>query len=124
MLVSGGVVLGIALVIGACITLQRGSEDVARKVEGLTLTTVWRAWVKDGKPEKIDLRHYIGQTTSRLSVQTNRFHIAGVAYQAKFGIQSERFARAGILVITEDGQFLWIDDERGASLVDVRVSFH
>ena len=122
-MVTGVALLGVCILISFLIALERGGEDVALKVEGLTLTTVWRAWIKDGKPTDIDLSRYIGETSVQLSVLTNQFRVSDISYQARFGLRSARFSRPGLLVITEGGEFIWADDKDSPRLVNASVKF-
>jgi|GEM_PF-2072311 hypothetical protein len=115
--------IGVGVFILFLIGLEKGGEDVAFKVEGLTLTTVWRAWVKDGKPTDIDLSRYIGETSAQLSVLTNQILITATPYKARFGLRSARFSRPGLLVITEEGEFIWMDDRGDVHRVDAKVKF-
>jgi hypothetical protein len=86
---------------------------------GRHLANVRKLWLSDGSPPNPDVSKYTSptNTTSRTFVDTNAYNIDGRNFDAIFAVESERFRGEGFLVISREGQLIWVGRDRRVKLV-------
>ena len=83
------------------------------------LMNVRKSWLVAGSPPNPDLAQYTQPTnsTSRTFVDTNVYVVDGQKFTGLFAVDSARFRGAGFLVITRDGQLIWVGNDHRTKLV-------
>jgi hypothetical protein len=78
---------------------------------GTDLNTLYRAWVRDGRPEPFDTSKYISSNARRYFAYTNLVNLGSNVFHCRFAARSTNFRRQGILAITDEQVLLWLSDD-------------
>ena len=74
------------------------------------LKAIQSNWVANGRPSNFAPSKVVRSTTEQFSNYTNIMSIDGRTYHCRFAGRSSLLRSKGFLVLTEEGQFVWIDD--------------
>lgn len=71
---------------------------------------LWKEWQLDGSPEPPPVEKYTAHSTdlNRFFVWTNAYVINGQTFQSLFAMDDPRFEGKGILIISKNGQLIWL----------------
>jgi hypothetical protein len=78
-----------------------------------------KEWLLDGSPENPPIKKYVAQWTDpdRFFVWTNAYTIGGQTFQSLFGMNDPRFEGKGILVVSKDGELIWVASTKPPKLL-------
>lgn len=96
------------------------SEAIA--LNGRVLMGIRKEWLLDGSPESPRIEKYVAHATdpSRFFVSTNSYVISGQTLQSLFGMNDPRFEGKGMLVISRDGELIWVDAAKPPKLIKLK----
>ena len=79
-----------------------------------------KEWLLEGSPEPPPIKKYVAQWTDpdRFFLWTNAYTISGQTYQSLFGMNDPRFEGKGILVVSKDGDLIWVASTKPPKLLD------
>lgn len=108
-----------ATVAGLTISHLSSGLPEAIILKGIHLTNVRKAWILDGSPGAPAIENYVNATNSasQTFVSTNSYLIKGVTLHGLFAVDTGNFDGKGLLVITKDGQIIWVDRKKGPRIV-------
>ena len=87
------------------------SDSRQATLVGMQLEGLYRAWVRDGRPDSVDTSRYITSSSSLYFVHTNIIKLGTNQFHSRFAARSSNFRRQGILVITDEQILLWVSDD-------------
>jgi hypothetical protein len=78
-----------------------------------------KEWLLEGSPEPPPIKKYVTRWTDpdRFFVWTNAYTIDGQTFQSLFGMNDSRFEGKGILVVSRDGELIWVDSTKPPKLI-------
>lgn len=78
-----------------------------------------KQWLLEGSPEPPPIKKYVERWTDpeRFSVWTNAYTIGGQRYQSLFAMDDPRFEGKGILVVSRDGELIWVASTKPPKLL-------
>lgn len=85
---------------------------------GADLKVLYGNWVKDGRPQLVDVEAYISSNRRQFFVYTNVVQVGSNYFHCRFGARSQNFRRKGMLVISDEQVLLWIGDQKNEIIVD------
>ena len=96
------------------------SEAIA--LNGPHLIDLRKEWLLEGSPENPPIEKYTAHWTdpNRFFVWTNVYRINGDTFQSLLGMNDPRFEGRGILVISKDGELIWVDSTKPPKLIKLR----
>jgi hypothetical protein len=113
------VIAAAAMLAGGWLVLYvlSGVSD-AIALNGPRLLDLRTEWLLDGSPEPPPLTGYVAKWTdpSRFYVWTNGYRIDGRAFQSLFGMDDPRFEGKGILVVSREGELIWVESGKPPQL--------
>jgi hypothetical protein len=93
------------------------SEAIA--LNGPRLIDLRKEWVRDGSPEPPPIKKYVAQWTDpdRFFVWTNVYTINGQTFQSLLAMNDPKFEDKGILVVSREGELIWVDSAKPPKLL-------
>lgn len=104
---AGGVLSALSLFLVGCVD----SDSREAAFLGTDLHTLYRAWVRDGRPEPVDTSKYISSNARGYFAHTNVVDLGSNVFRCRFAARSANFRRQGILAITDEQVLLWLSDD-------------
>ena len=104
--IVGGVLSAFFLLIIGCEDSDT-TEAVYLKAD---LNSLYRAWVRDGRPQAVDTRKYISSNRRQYFVHTNVVDLGTNVLHCRFGARSANLRRKGVFAITDEEVLIWIPD--------------
>ena len=90
---------------------------------GPALRSIYKFWVRDGRPEPPDFSRYVTSTTTSFFYYTNVVKFGTNTLHCRFAGKSANFRRNGILAITDEQLLVWIPkDDRGQIIVSLETN--
>ncbi|MFZ0827540.1 MAG: hypothetical protein WAO02_08965 [Verrucomicrobiia bacterium] len=96
------------------------SEAIA--LDGPVLANIRKEWLLDGSPANPRIEKYVAHATepNRFFVSTNIYTISGQTFESLFGIDDPRFEGKGVLVVSKDGELIWVGSRKSPKLIRVK----
>ena len=78
-----------------------------------------KEWLLDGSPEPPPIKKYVARWTDpdRFFVWTNTYTISGQTFHSLFGMNDPRYEGKGILVVSKDGELIWVAQRKPPELL-------
>ncbi len=82
-----------------------------------------KEWLLEGSPEIPHLEKYPAYVAdpNRFFVSTNVYTINDHTFQSLFGMNDPRFEGKGILIISKDGELIWVDSRKPPKLIKLKL---
>lgn len=94
------------------------NEATHSRVLAGRLRSLYQDWARDGRPENVDTDNYITASKDDYLVFTNVVAVGTNLFHCRFAVRSPgRFARPGVLAISDEGVILWVGDKGGDVIV-------
>ena len=85
---------------------------------GADLKVIYEKWIKDGRPQLVDVDAYISSNRRYFFVYKNIIQVGPNYFHCEFGARSQNFRRKGMLVISDEQVLLWIGDQNNEIIVN------
>lgn len=105
--IAAGVLSVLAFSLHGCVD----SDNREATLLGTDLKSLYRAWLRDGRPEPVDTSKYIWSNARQYFTHTNVVNLGSNVFHCRFGARSTNFRRQGILAITDEQVLLWLSDD-------------
>ena len=97
------------LCVGLVGCAKENTEQLA--ILSVELRAIHDNWVANGRPSAFSPSTVVKSSTEQFSSYTNVVYLDGKNYHCRFAGRSSLLRSQGSLVLTDEGQFIWMDDK-------------
>jgi hypothetical protein len=103
---------------GLALTGCVDSDTTEALSTGVALKEVYRDWVRDGRPDVVNIEKYVSSNRSTFFIYTNTINLGANSYHCRFAVRSRNFRRKGFLAISDEQTLIWIWDNSNNVVIE------